>query len=86
MAFYSMAFYSIAPFGSLMAGTLASQIGTRWTLVLSGSVSVAGALWFARRLPEMRKILRPVYVRLGIVPEAALGVQQATALQAPENS
>ena len=86
MAFYSMAFQGMTPFGSLMAGTLASQIGTRWTLVLSGSVCVAGALWFARRLPEMRKILRPVYVRLGILPEAALGVQQATALQAPENS
>ncbi len=86
MAFYSMAFQGMAPFGSLMAGTLAAKIGTRWTIVFSGLLCVAGALWFARRLPEMRSILRPVYVRLGILPEAALGVQQATSLQAPETS
>jgi hypothetical protein len=81
-----MAFQGMAPFGSLMAGTLAAKIGTRWTIVFSVLLCVAGALWLARRLPEIRSILRPVYVRLGILPEAALGVQQATSLQAPETS
>ena len=47
---------------------------------------MAGSLWFARKLKEIRTILRPVYVRLGILPEAALGVEQATTLQAPEAS
>ena len=84
MAFYSMAFQGMAPFGSLMAGALAAQIGTRWTLIVSGVLCVGGSLWFARRLKDIRTILRPVYVRLGILPEAALGVQQAAALQAPE--
>ena len=86
MAFYSMAFQGMAPFGSLMAGTLAGKIGTRWTLVVSGLLCISGALWFARKLPEIRSLLRPVYVRLGILPEAARGVQQATTLQAPEAS
>lgn len=86
MAFYSMAFQGMAPFGSLLAGTLAAQIGTRWTLVASGIVCVGGSLWFSRRLREIRSILRPVYVQLGILPEAARGVEHATALQTPEAS
>ncbi len=84
MSFYSMAFQGMAPFGSLMAGTFAAQIGTRWTLVVSGALCLAGSLWFSRRLREIRKLLRPVYVRLGILPEAARGVEQATELQTPE--
>jgi MFS family permease len=86
MSFFSMAFQGMAPFGSLLAGVLAAQIGTRWTLVASGLFCAAGSLWFARKLDQIRTILRPVYVRLGILPEAALGVEQVTALQAPEAS
>lgn len=84
MSFFSMAFQGMAPFGSLMAGTMAAKIGTRWTLAFSGILCLAASLWFARLLPDIRRILRPVYVRLGILPEAALGVQQATTLQTPE--
>ncbi len=84
MSFYSMAFQGMAPFGSLIAGALAAQIGAEWTLIASGILCVAGSAWFARRLPDIRTILRPVYVRLGILPEAARGAQQASALQAPE--
>ena len=86
MGFYSMAFQGMVPFGSLMAGTLAATVGTRWTLVLSGTICVAGAVVFSRKLPEIRRILRPVYVRLGILPEAAAGAQQASTLQSPEAS
>jgi MFS family permease len=86
MAFFSMAFQGMAPFGSLLAGMLAAHIGTRWTLVLSGLSCLAGSLWFSRKLKEIRRILRPVYVQLGILPQAALGVQQASTLQSPEAS
>jgi MFS family permease len=86
MAFFSMAFQGMAPFGSLLAGTLAAYVGTRWTLVLSGLSCLAGCLWFSGKLKEIRRILRPVYVQLGILPQAALGVQQASTLQSPEAS
>jgi MFS family permease len=86
MAFYSMAFQGMAPFGSLMAGAIAARIGAPETIMFSGVVCIAGSAWFARRLPEIRKLVRPVYVRLGILPEAAAGVQQASALKAPEAS
>lgn len=86
MAFYSMAFQGMAPFGSLMAGVIAARIGAPETIMFSGVVCIAGCAWFARRLPEIRKLVRPVYFRLGILPEAAAGVQQASALKAPEAS
>ena len=37
-----------------------------------------GALVFARALPAVRAQMRPIYVRLGIIPEVATGLQTAT--------
>ncbi len=81
MSFYSMAFQGMAPFGSLIAGVLAARIGTPEAVMWSGVPCIAGALWFAHTLPEIRHQIRPIYVQLGILPESALGVQQASALQ-----
>ena len=36
-----------------------------------------------RELPSIRREVRPKYVQLGIIPEIAVGVQSATALQTP---
>jgi MFS family permease len=83
MSFYAMAFQGMAPFGSLAAGSLAARFGTQETLILSGVICIAGAIWFLRQLPQIRHFVRPIYVQLGILPEAAVGVQQATAFQTP---
>ncbi len=83
MAFYSMAFMGMAPFGSLLAGLLATRIGASNTLVLGGAGCVAGGVWFAAQLPAIRAIVRPIYVELGILPELAEGVQAASAMQTP---
>jgi MFS family permease len=83
MAFYSMAFMGMAPFGSLLAGTLAARIGAPNTLILGGAGCVVGGLWFAAQLPAIRAIVRPIYIELGILPELAEGVQAASALQTP---
>ncbi len=83
MAFYSMAFQGMAPFGSLLAGSLAARFGAPVTVTVSGVACVLGSAWFASRLPEIRQIVRPIYVRLGIIPEIALGVHQATSLGEP---
>jgi MFS family permease len=83
MAFYSMAFQGMAPFGSLIAGVLAARIGAPRTIVLSGLVCTGGAAWFAWKLPEIRQFVRPVYARLGILPQVALGVHSASELQTP---
>ena len=69
MSFYTMAFMGTTPFGSLLAGSLAHRIGAPYTLLLGGLGCVAAALWFARLLPRLREGVRPLYVRLGILPE-----------------
>jgi len=83
MAFYSTAFLGMAPFGSLLAGGIAARIGAPETLVIGGLACMAGSLWFMRELPSIRREIRPRYVELGIVPEIAVSVQSASALQTP---
>jgi len=83
MSFYSMAFMGMAPFGSLLAGTLAARIGAPRTVRFTGSVCIVGAAAFAFCLPAIRKVVRPIYAGLGILPEVAVGIQAATALQTP---
>ena len=68
MAYYSMAFQGIAPFGSLAAGALAARIGAPWTIISGGALVLAGAGGFAARLPRLRRVMRPIYRELGILP------------------
>lgn len=81
MAFYAMAFMGMAPFGSLMAGAVASRVGAPVTVMMCGGVCIVGALIFLSQLKDIRAMIRPIYVKLGILPEMALGVQQASTLQ-----
>jgi MFS family permease len=69
MSYYTMAFVGMAPFGSLLAGALAHQIGAPRTVIVSGVTCILGSLWFWSRLPHIRKEMRPIYERLGIVPQ-----------------
>jgi MFS family permease len=82
MSFYMMAFVGTAPFGSLLAGALASSIGAPNTLIIGGVACILGAIAFARKLPELRKLVHPIYVKLGITPETS-GIQTATELSIP---
>jgi MFS family permease len=68
MAYYSLAFQGIAPFGSLAAGAIASRIGAPWTLLSGGILCIAGAAVFAKKLPRLRHTMRPIYAELGILP------------------
>jgi MFS family permease len=81
MSFYSMAFLGMTPFGSLLEGAAASRIGAPHALMIGGLICIAGAAWFTLQLPAIRSAVRPVYVRLGILPEAA--VQTASTLLTP---
>jgi MFS family permease len=78
MSFYTMAFMGTAPFGSLLAGSLASTIGAAATLMIGGISCIIGAIIFARQLPEIKKIIHPIYIRMGIIPEVASAIQTAT--------
>lgn len=83
MSFYSMAFQGVTPFGSLIAGAAASHIGAPHTLMIGGSICICGAAVFALQLPALRQLIRPIYARIGIIPELAKGINVASVLQEP---
>jgi MFS family permease len=83
MSFYSIAFQGVAPFGSLTAGAIASRIGAPHTLMIGGAICICGSGWFAMQLPAIRKVVRPIYVEIGIIPELATGINTASVLQQP---
>jgi hypothetical protein len=58
----------MAPFGSLLAGSLASAIGAPWTVVISGASCILGAGWFWSQMKTVRVSMRPIYEQLGIIP------------------
>ena len=84
MSYYTMAFVGMAPFGSLLAGTMAHAIptarlwiaggplltGAQWTVIINGAVVLVGAAWFFTQLPALRRTVRPIYQELGIIPAA----------------
>ena len=76
MSYYTMAFVGMAPFGSLMAGALAHVIGAPRTVIVSGVACILGGLVFWTRLPAIRRDMRPIYERLGIVPRAEMAVEE----------
>ena len=78
LGFYTIAVMGTAPFGSLLAGYLAKVVGTPAAILIGGAACLAGAILFLRKLPELRKSLRPVYVKMGIIPEMAAGIQTAS--------
>ena len=66
--YYTVAFVGMAPFGSLMAGSLANAIGAQRTVQISGICCILGALWFWTQMPKVRRVMRPIYEKLGIIP------------------
>ncbi|MFP5249020.1 MAG: MFS transporter [Acidobacteriota bacterium] len=85
MSYYTMAFVGMAPFGSLLAGTMASALptttldlhgasllltGAQATVMINGAVVLLAALWFFLRLPALRQVVRPIYQEMGILPAA----------------
>ncbi|GAW65517.1 MFS transporter [Geoanaerobacter pelophilus] len=77
MSFFTVAFMGMAPFGSLGAGAMTRMIGPRDTLLLGAICCLAGAVLFARHLPRIRQLVRPIYVRMGIIKEVAEGMETA---------
>ncbi len=67
MSYYTMAFVGMTPFGSLLAGALAHRVGAPHAVMITGAFCVAGAGWFSTQLKSIRKIMRPIYVEMGII-------------------
>jgi MFS family permease len=67
MSFYTMAFMGMVPFGSLFAGSLASAIGAPETVMVGGISCILGSALFAKKLPVIRRMVRPIYMKRGII-------------------
>jgi MFS family permease len=78
MSFYTMAIMGTSPFGSLIAGWLAKIIGAPETILVGGVVCIISALVFLRKLPELKALVNPIYIKMGIIPEVASGIETAS--------
>jgi MFS family permease len=70
MSIYMMSFLGVTPIGALLAGMLAESIGPPATLALGGIIALAAAFTYWLNLAKIRRAIRPVYQKLGIVPRA----------------
>jgi MFS family permease len=86
MSFFTMAFMGMSPFGNLIAGAMADKIGAPNTVLISGVICIIGAIIFLTRLPSLRKIIHPLYVKMGIIPQVASGIQIASEINIPPDS
>ena len=92
MSFFTMAFIGMSPWGNLLAGVGAKALGggvfgAARTLLIAGSLVIVAAVAFAFALPGLRRVVRPIYVRKGILPETvAEGIEAATeVVSSPEH-
>jgi MFS family permease len=83
MSLYTLAFMGTAPLGSLLAGYCADLLGAPLTVRLAGFCSIAASLVFATQFQTLRSLIRPIYRRMGILPELATGIQEASQLATP---
>jgi MFS family permease len=56
MSLYTISFMGMVPFGSLLAGSLASKIGAPHALIISGLSCVMGSLFFSLKISSFRTI------------------------------
>jgi MFS family permease len=86
MSFFAIAFLGMVPFGVLMAGRLASYlargtdpvIGASRTILIAAAICLVASIRYWMILPEIRKIIRPIYIQRGIMKEIAEGLQASS--------
>ena len=69
MSLYTMSFLGMTPFGNLLGGFLANHIGASNTLIIDGIACMLGSLIFVKQLPTLRKMIRPIYIKQGLLTE-----------------
>jgi MFS family permease len=77
MSLFTMAFMGMMPLGSLASGEVAAWIGAGRTVMAGGALCIVAGVIFAIRVPALRRQVRPIFVKRGIVPEAAAGLAAA---------
>jgi MFS family permease len=80
-----MCFMGMVPVGSLLFGELArpERMGPRETVIIGAACVALATAGFAWILPKLRQFVRPIYVRRGILPPIAAGLETQAELAAP---
>jgi MFS family permease len=84
MSFYAMAFQGMLPFGSLLAGGLGARIGAPPTLAVGGICCLLGLGLFARKVPALREMVRPIYLKWGLAANETSAASDVTAIRRPQ--
>ena len=69
MSLFSMMLVGMAPFGSLLMGWAADQIGAPLVVAIGGAFCSVAGIIFAQQLPRIRAAARPILAARGIVLE-----------------
>jgi MFS family permease len=69
MSFYTMAIMGTAPFGSLIAGSMARLLDPQVAILVGGVSSIIAAMVFFRKLPHLKVLVKPVYDALESNPD-----------------
>jgi MFS family permease len=83
MSFFTMAFIGMTPWGNLLAGFSSDAFGGGFhgaarTIQIAGAICVLGAVVFSLQLPEIRRVVRPIYMRKGLITASVdVGLQGA---------
>jgi MFS family permease len=72
MSLFSMMLVGMAPFGSLLAGWAADQIGAPLVVAIGGGFCAVAGLVFARQLPRLRAAATPILAARGIIAESTV--------------
>ncbi len=67
--FFLLAFLGMVPVGNLAAGALGEVVGVPATFAVNGLCAATAGLCFWRVLPTLRELMRPTYLRLGIIAD-----------------
>ncbi|MFS0516021.1 MFS transporter [Nostoc sp. UIC 10607] len=66
---FTTGFLGILPFGNLFFGGLASKIGVDNALLFGGICCLIGAIFFVKKLPNIKNLISQVYVELGLITQ-----------------
>lgn len=83
MSLYATAFIGVTPFGSLLAGSVASAIGATNTLIASGVICVIASAVFWSRTPELVRLIQPICRKMEAGNDVVSGIGTATNLAVP---
>jgi hypothetical protein len=58
--------------------SLAGLIDAPGTLILGGVICIISVSVYFKKLPSVRPFIRPIFERMGILPEIAAGIEETS--------